>query len=82
MPLRHYSPLVRYCGDFYGQDGAGVSYPEWISAATLIELLTTLPAKKAKASLKRSKKVKLSLSATVAGASGKPVKLTKAVTLK
>jgi Ca2+-binding RTX toxin-like protein len=38
--------------------------------------------KKAKTSLKRVKKVKVTLTATVSGASGKPVKLTKAVTLK
>jgi Ca2+-binding RTX toxin-like protein len=39
-------------------------------------------AKRAKASLKRAKQVKVSLTASVAGASGKPVKLTKALTLK
>ena len=54
--------------------------------ATLLEAGTATvklkPGKKAKASLKRAKKVKLTLTATVAGASGKPVKLTKALTLK
>jgi Ca2+-binding RTX toxin-like protein len=39
-------------------------------------------AKKAKGSLKRAKKVRLSLTATVAGASGKPQKLTKTLTIK
>jgi hypothetical protein len=39
-------------------------------------------AKKAKRSLKRAKTLKLSVSASVAGANGKPVKLTKALTLK
>jgi Ca2+-binding RTX toxin-like protein len=38
--------------------------------------------KKAKRSLARAKKLKLTLTASVAGASGKPVKLTKALTLK
>jgi Ca2+-binding RTX toxin-like protein len=39
-------------------------------------------AKKAKASLKHAKKVRLTLSASIAGAAGKPSKLTKALTLK
>jgi hypothetical protein len=38
--------------------------------------------KKARRSLARAKKLKLSLTATVAGAKGKPQELTKAVTLK
>jgi Ca2+-binding RTX toxin-like protein len=39
-------------------------------------------AKKAKRSLRRARTLKLSLTASVAGATGKPVKLTKALTLK
>jgi Ca2+-binding RTX toxin-like protein len=39
-------------------------------------------AKRAKSSLKHAKKVKVTLSASVAGAAGKPSKLTKALTLK
>src|SRR5437764_7341394 len=27
VPLRHFCPAVRYCGDFYGQTGKGESYP-------------------------------------------------------
>jgi hypothetical protein len=54
--------------------------------ATLLEAGTAKVklkvAKKAKSSLKKAKRVKLSLTATVAGASGKPVKLSKALTLK
>ncbi|HWH95046.1 MAG TPA: calcium-binding protein [Baekduia sp.] len=54
--------------------------------ATLLEAGTAKVnlrvAKKAKRPLKRAKQVKLSLTATVAGASGKPVKLTKALTLR
>jgi chitin disaccharide deacetylase len=44
VPLRDYSRLVRYCGDFYGQYGAGTPYPEGISVGRLIDLLTALPA--------------------------------------
>jgi hypothetical protein len=54
--------------------------------ATLLEAGTATvklkAAKKAKSSLKRAKKVKLTLTASVAGASGKPAKLTKTLTLK
>jgi Ca2+-binding RTX toxin-like protein len=54
--------------------------------ATLLEAGTAkvklTVAKKAKGSVKRAKKLKVTLTASVAGASGKPVKLTKALTLK
>jgi predicted glycoside hydrolase/deacetylase ChbG (UPF0249 family) len=43
IPLRHYSPPVRYCGDFYGQDGTGTPYPEGISIERLLGILTALP---------------------------------------
>jgi Ca2+-binding RTX toxin-like protein len=39
-------------------------------------------ARKAKRALKRAKTIKVTLTATIAGATGKPVKLTKALTLK
>jgi predicted glycoside hydrolase/deacetylase ChbG (UPF0249 family) len=42
VSLRHHS-RVRYCGDFYGQDSAGQSYPEGIRVDRLISLLTALP---------------------------------------
>jgi predicted glycoside hydrolase/deacetylase ChbG (UPF0249 family) len=42
MPLRRCSPEVRYCGDFYGQDGKGRSFPDLISAAALIRVLARL----------------------------------------
>ncbi|HWI72040.1 MAG TPA: calcium-binding protein, partial [Baekduia sp.] len=54
--------------------------------ATLLEAGTAKvklkAAKKARKSLKRAKQVKVTLTASVAGASGKPVRLTKALTLK
>jgi predicted glycoside hydrolase/deacetylase ChbG (UPF0249 family) len=43
VPVRHCSPLVRYCGDFYGQDGVGVPYPEGISVGRLVSILRGLP---------------------------------------
>ena len=44
VPLRHYDPRIRYCGDFYGQTGKGQPLPEGISADALIEILAALPA--------------------------------------
>jgi len=43
VPLRHYDPRIRYCGDFYGQTGEGQPLPEGISADALIEILAALP---------------------------------------
>jgi predicted glycoside hydrolase/deacetylase ChbG (UPF0249 family) len=43
VPLRHYDPKIRYCGDFYGQTGKGLPLPEAISADALIEILAALP---------------------------------------
>ncbi|MEO7134924.1 MAG: ChbG/HpnK family deacetylase, partial [Vicinamibacterales bacterium] len=37
VPVRGIS--VPYCGDFYGQDGEGVSYPEWVGVDRLREIL-------------------------------------------
>jgi predicted glycoside hydrolase/deacetylase ChbG (UPF0249 family) len=42
VPLRHYSRRVRYCGDFYGQTGSGLSLDHAISVAGLIEILASL----------------------------------------
>jgi predicted glycoside hydrolase/deacetylase ChbG (UPF0249 family) len=44
VPLRHFSPAVRYCGDFYGQDAKGGSYPVAIGVETLVTILAGLPA--------------------------------------
>ncbi len=43
IPLRHYSPEVRYCGEFYGQTATGVPLPGAISVERLIAILAGLP---------------------------------------
>jgi predicted glycoside hydrolase/deacetylase ChbG (UPF0249 family) len=42
VPLRHFSPGVRYVGDFYGQAAKGWPCPEVISVPGLLRILTTL----------------------------------------
>lgn len=42
VPLRHYTPAVTYCGDFYGQDGKGSPYPEGISVDRLVAVIERL----------------------------------------
>jgi predicted glycoside hydrolase/deacetylase ChbG (UPF0249 family) len=42
IPLRHCSPEVRYCGEFYGQTAEGLSVPEAISLDSLLRILATL----------------------------------------
>jgi predicted glycoside hydrolase/deacetylase ChbG (UPF0249 family) len=43
VPLRHFSPHVRYCGDFYGQAKGNEPFPEGISLAGLLRTLEGLP---------------------------------------
>jgi predicted glycoside hydrolase/deacetylase ChbG (UPF0249 family) len=43
VPLRSYSRVVRYCGDFYGQTAEGSPLPEHVSVGHLIHILDTLP---------------------------------------
>jgi predicted glycoside hydrolase/deacetylase ChbG (UPF0249 family) len=43
VPLRHFDPRVRYCGDFYGQSGKGEPYPLGISLEHLLATLRALP---------------------------------------
>jgi chitin disaccharide deacetylase len=43
VPLRHLDPTVRFCGDFYGQIGAGRPNPAAIAPEALIALLERLP---------------------------------------
>lgn len=43
IPVRHYCPYIRYCGDFYGQTPTGTSVPDAITPAALIALLKALP---------------------------------------
>jgi predicted glycoside hydrolase/deacetylase ChbG (UPF0249 family) len=44
VPLRGSGVAVRYCGDFYGQTGKGLSAPEGISVDGLLRILAALPA--------------------------------------
>jgi chitin disaccharide deacetylase len=44
VPLRHFSPDVTYCGNFYGQDTDGSPLAEVLSVEGLIRILTALPA--------------------------------------
>ena len=43
VPLRSFSPWVRYCGSFYGQTGTGEPLPSAISAEALVTILCGLP---------------------------------------
>lgn len=43
IPVRHFSH-VRYCGDFYGQNETGESFPELISVEALLRIIAQLPA--------------------------------------
>ena len=42
VPIRHITSKVRYVGDFYAQDNHGGSWPERISADSLIRILKNL----------------------------------------
>lgn len=43
VPLRHCSPEIHYCGDFYGQTAEGSPLPDAISVDGLIKILGALP---------------------------------------
>jgi predicted glycoside hydrolase/deacetylase ChbG (UPF0249 family) len=43
VPLRHFTPSIHYCGDFYGQTAEGSPLPERIGTAALVTLLHRLP---------------------------------------
>jgi predicted glycoside hydrolase/deacetylase ChbG (UPF0249 family) len=43
IPARHFSPLVRPCGAFYGQSAHGNSEPSMISVDSLMRILQQLP---------------------------------------
>jgi predicted glycoside hydrolase/deacetylase ChbG (UPF0249 family) len=43
VPLRHFSPRVHYCGDFYGQTAEGHPFPHAITLVGLREILEALP---------------------------------------
>jgi len=42
VPLRHVTPRVRHCGDFYGQTGSGEPFPEGITVARIVGILRAL----------------------------------------
>jgi predicted glycoside hydrolase/deacetylase ChbG (UPF0249 family) len=44
IPLRHFDPGLRYCGDFYGQSAKGYPYPPGITVDALLHILHNLPA--------------------------------------
>ncbi|HEX2229243.1 MAG TPA: ChbG/HpnK family deacetylase [Candidatus Binatia bacterium] len=44
LPLRHCSPEIAFCGNFYGQTVDGTPLPDAISIDGLIKILDTLPA--------------------------------------
>jgi predicted glycoside hydrolase/deacetylase ChbG (UPF0249 family) len=43
VPLRHYTAVVHYCGDFYGQTAEGAALPGVISVEGLTTILARLP---------------------------------------
>jgi predicted glycoside hydrolase/deacetylase ChbG (UPF0249 family) len=43
IPVRHFTPGIRYCGDFYGQNEEGESFTERVTAEFLAGLLAALP---------------------------------------
>ncbi len=43
IPLRHFCATVSYCGDFYGQNGKGIHFPEAIATPALLDILARLP---------------------------------------
>ncbi len=44
IPLRQFTPDVRYCGQFYGQTAEGEPLPENITVDSLLRILAELPA--------------------------------------
>jgi predicted glycoside hydrolase/deacetylase ChbG (UPF0249 family) len=42
VPLRHFTPDVRYCGEFYGQTEKGEPLPGFLSVEHLLGILTVL----------------------------------------
>jgi predicted glycoside hydrolase/deacetylase ChbG (UPF0249 family) len=42
IPVRHLTPEVHYCGDFYGQSGEGWPYPEGITVEALVRIISGL----------------------------------------
>jgi chitin disaccharide deacetylase len=43
VPLRGFSPMVHYCGEFYGQSGKGDPCPQAITIDAVVKLVRDLP---------------------------------------
>lgn len=43
IPLRHFTPGVVYCGNFYGQSNKGYAYHEGVSVEALTGVIRSLP---------------------------------------
>lgn len=43
VPVRHFTPAVRHCGEFYGQTAKGEPLPDFIGVPALAALLRRLP---------------------------------------
>jgi len=43
IPLRHFTPAVQYCGEFYGQTSEGEPLPRAINSEGLVGILARLP---------------------------------------
>lgn len=43
IPVRHFTPGIRYCGEFYGQDRKGEPCPGAITTGALVQLLADQP---------------------------------------
>ena len=43
VPVRHFTADVRYCGDFYGQQGRGEPYPQGVTVENLCRVIRSLP---------------------------------------
>jgi chitin disaccharide deacetylase len=44
VPLRDFTAEIHYCGDFYGQTGAGAAWPEGITTEALVAMIVGLAA--------------------------------------
>jgi predicted glycoside hydrolase/deacetylase ChbG (UPF0249 family) len=43
VPVRHFTPGIHYCGDFYGQTPKGYPMPEAITVESLLTIISELP---------------------------------------
>jgi chitin disaccharide deacetylase len=43
VPVRHFTPSIQYCGEFYGQTGKGEPHHDAVSQEALVRVLRSLP---------------------------------------